>query len=32
MRRLIYKYLSGDYLHVIRLMAAHFREQRRRKA
>jgi hypothetical protein len=27
MKRLIHKYLSGDYFHVIRLMAAHFREQ-----
>jgi len=27
-RRLIYKYLSEDYLHVLSLMAAHFRGKR----
>jgi hypothetical protein len=27
-RRFFYRYFSGDYLHVLRLMAAHLREQR----
>ena len=27
-KRLLYKYLSVDYLHVLRLIAAHYREQR----
>jgi hypothetical protein len=28
MKRLLYKYFSGDYLHLVRLLAAHLREKR----
>lgn len=28
MRRFLYKYFSGDYLHVLQLMASHYRLKR----